>query len=348
MIPLSEKEECINLIKTAIKMGARQDSACKTMGISTKTYQNWLKNKGKEDMRKNNKAPSNKLSEFEKEEVMYYLNCEKYRDLPPSQIVPRLIDEEGKYIASESTFYRILRENKMLIHRGKNKIPERNKPEELKATKPNQVWSWDITYLASAIKGRFYYLYLIMDVYSRMIVGFNIYENESSENASELIRITAKKHNVNRNELVLHSDNGSPMKGATMLATLQWLGILPSFSRPSVSNDNPFSESLFKTMKYRPDYPKKPFENLEQAKEWVMEFVNWYNNIHLHSKINFVTPFSRHFGFDEDILSNRNKIYLEAKANHPERWSKNTRNWDKPKEVILNPKEKKKTEKISA
>lgn len=337
------------MIEETVAKGARQKPACEIMKISEKTLQNWKRNTGKEDMRKNNnKKPANKLTEIEKEELLSYANSPKYRDLSPTQIIPRLADEEGVYIASESSLYRILRNNNMLQHRGKTNIPVKIKPEELKATKPNQVWSWDITYLASSIKGKFYYLYLIMDVYSRMIVGFSIHDNESSDHASKLIRETAKKHNIDRGCLVLHSDNGGPMKGATMLATLQWLGIMPSFSRPAVSNDNPFSESLFHTLKYRPEYPSKPFESILAAKIWVSEFVKWYNNTHLHSKISFVTPASRHSGLDVDILENRKTIYNNARNLHPERWTGKIRNWDKKGEVILNPKGKKKTEEVSA
>lgn len=337
------------MIEEAVIKGARQSKACEIMDISEKTLQNWRRNPNKEDMRKNNnKEPANKLTEIEVEILLKYVNNSKYRDLSPAQIIPRILDEEGIYIASESSLYRILRENDMLQHRGKTNIPARHKPKELKATKANQVWSWDITYLASSIKGKFYYLYLIMDVYSRMIVGFSIHENESSSHSSRLIRETAKKHNIDRKSLVLHSDNGGPMKGATMLATLQWLGIMPSFSRPAVSNDNPFSESLFRTLKYRPEYPSKPFVSVLDAKMWVSDFVKWYNTVHLHSKISFVTPESRHYGFDVDILAKRKVIYQNARNLHPERWTGNIRNWDKKGEVILNPKEKKKIKKVSA
>ena len=181
----------------------------------------------------------------------------RFRDLSASQIVPILADA-GVYIASEASFYRVLRENKLLVHRNKAKPSVNSKPKEYVVTGPNQVWSWDITYLRSSVRGTFYYLYLVVDIWSRMIVGWAVHEEESAELASALIVEACLRHGVDSEKLTLHSDNGGPMKGATMLATLQWLGIVPSFSRPSVSDDNAYSEALFKTLKYRPEYPSAP------------------------------------------------------------------------------------------
>ncbi len=191
--------------------------------------------------------------------------------------------------------------------------------------------------MASTITGIFYRLYLVMDIYSRKIVGWEIHENETAEHASVLIRKTCLAEGIREKGLVLHSDNGSPMKGATMLATLQRLGMIPSFSRPSVSDDNPYSESLFKTLKYTPAYPAKPFESLEAARGWVLTFVRWYNEKHRHSSIRFVAPAERHSGKDRDILTKRKALYAAAKERHPERWSRKTRNWMPIDEVWLNP-----------
>jgi len=180
-------------------------------------------------------------------------------------IAPRSLQrwrQPGEYIASESTFYRVLRDAKQLKHRQASRpATARHKPKALQATAPNQLYSWDITYLPTTIKGVFFYLYLFMDLYSRKIVGWQIYEQESSEWAAEILHDIAQREGIDRDQVALHSDNGGPMKGATMLATLQALGIMPSFSRPAVSNDNPYSESLFKTLKYRPEYPGKPFSS---------------------------------------------------------------------------------------
>ena len=187
------------------------------------------------------------------------------------------------------------------------------------------------------MRGKFYYLYLAVDVYSRMIVGWAVHEIESAELASSLILEACLRHGVDREELILHSDNGGPMKGATMLATLQWLGIVPSFSRPSVSDDNAYSEALFKTLKYRPEYPASPFESIEAAQGWVKGFVQWYNFEHRHSGILFVTPSSRHYGEDEIILVKRKEVYEEARKKNPYRWaSGKTRNCELITEVKLN------------
>jgi putative transposase len=193
-------------------------------------------------------------------------------------------------------------------------------------------------YLAAAVRGAFYRLYMIEDIYSRKIVGWEVHEEESAEHAATLIRKACLSEGVRyESSLVLHSDNGGPMKGATMLSTLQRLGVVPSFSRPSVSDDNPYSESLFRTLKYTPAYPSKPFASLEEARAWVHRFVQWYNETHRHSAIRYVTPGQRHRGADVDILEKRKRLYEAAKAERPERWSGATRNWQPIEEVWLNP-----------
>jgi len=230
----------------------------------------------------------------------------------------------------------------MMNHRGRSAKANRvSQPKEHLASGPNQVYSWDITYLKSAIRGCFFYLYLFMDIYSRKIVGWEVHAEESSESAGDLLtKIYLKEGLGNLPDIALHSDNGSPMKGATMLATMQKLGVMPSFSRPSVSNDNPYSESLFKTMKYVPAFPDQPFSSLDEARDWVKSFVFWYNEEHLHSEIQYVTPGQRHRGEDIAILAHRKRVYEAAKDRHPERWSKETRNWDPVDTVSLNPSNK--------
>ena len=225
----------------------------------------------------------------------------------------------------------------MLTHRQNSRPAVNNKPRQLCARRANEVWSWDITYLRSPVQGMFYYLYLVVDVFSRMIVTWEVHEKESADLSSEMISQACKRHGVKRKELVLHSDNGSPMKGATMLATLQNLGVVPSFSRPRVSDDNPYSESLFRTLKYRPEYPEKPFKSIEAARDWVNGFVQWYNHEHRHSGINYVTPASKHRGEDFEILAKRKEVLRQAKAKNPARWSGSTRKCDPVTEVILNP-----------
>lgn len=324
-------------IDQACATGSRLEQACRVAAISPRTLQRW-RAQG-EDARKlagQQRVPANKLSEAERLQILAIANESEFNQMPPSQIVPILVDR-GRYLASESSFYRVLREAKQLAHRGKAKAPRHQRPTPLQANAANQLWSWDITYLATTVKGLFFYLYLIMDIYSRKIVGWEVYENESADHAASVFHKTHLREGIGAESLVLHSDNGSPMKGATMLATLQRLGVMPSFSRPSVSNDNPYSESLFKTLKYHPGFPDKPFDSLKEAREWVAGFQHWYNEVHRHSALKFVTPGQRHRGEDIEILRQRSSLYEVKKAQRPERWSGSTRNWEHQKTVFLNP-----------
>jgi putative transposase len=330
----------ITWIDEACAAGARLSKACEVLTLSPRTLQRWGENgEVKADGRKQagaNRCPANKLSEQERQQILEVANAPEFAHLPPTMIVPTLADQ-GQYLASESSFYRILREADQLAKRGKAKPPTRQRPAPLQADGPNQLWSWDITYLATTLKGTFYYLYLIMDVYSRKVVGWEVYEAESTDYAADVFRKAYLREGVSGADLVLHSDNGSPMKGATMLATLQRLGVMPSFSRPSVSDDNPYSEALFKTLKYCPAYPDKPFGSLDEARLWVATFERWYNESHLHSALRFVTPGQRHRGEDPAILVQRHTLYEAARTRHPERWSGQTRNWELEDTVHLNP-----------
>jgi putative transposase len=281
--------------------------------------------------------PAHALTTAERERVLAIANSAEFGQMPPSQIVPRLADQ-GTYVASESTFYRILRNAGLVKHRqAARPVQERSKPRAICATAPNQLYSWDITYLPSGVKGIYFYLYMFIDIYSRKVVGWQVYRDEHSNFAAEVMRDICAREKIQPNQVVLHSDNGSPMKGATMLATLQALGVMPSFSRPAVSNDNPYSESLFKTLKYRPDYPGKAFTDLAHARNWVTRFVRWYNNEHRHSTINFVTPAQRHAGLHHVLLAARTAVYSAAREANPLRWVSSTRNWLPIKEVHLNP-----------
>ena len=263
----------------------------------------------------------------------------EYTSLPPSQIVPNLLDK-GIYHASESSFYRILKEAGQMNHRGRAKAPKKvSKPTSYTATQANQIWSWDITYLASMIKGKFYYLYLFEDIYSRKIVGYEVYEKECGQLAAQLLqRCMLKEQCFNQTPLlVLHSDNGAPMKSQTLKAKMEELGVMSSYSRPRVSNDNPFSEALFKTLKYRGDWPSSGFKSLDDARDWVQHFVDWYNHQHKHSQLNFVSPAERHVGLDDTILQQRKQVLEEARRVNPNRWSGSVRNCEPIGSVMLNP-----------
>lgn len=344
MIKPADRLRAVALIEEAVTAGARYAKACEVLEIDVRSLQRWKKSVAEqqplEDQRKISavsRTPANKLSAEERAEILAVCNQVEYRSLPPSQIVPRLADE-GRYIASEASFYRVLREADQVHRRGRGSAPRTvAKPKGFKATGPNQVWSWDITFLASSVRGAFYRLYLVLDIYSRKIVGWEVHENESADHASLMIRKTCLAEGIHRDGLVLHADNGGPMKGATMLATLQKLGVVPSFSRPSVSNDNPYSERIFRTLKYAPTYPSKAFESITAAREWVYDFVHWYNDEHRHSAIRFVTPNQRHRTEDQAILAQRDEVYKAARRENPKRWSGDTRNWDHVAEVWLNP-----------
>ena len=342
MTPVLKRKRIVRLTDEANQAGARRWKACEVVGISVRTIERWRENGEVEADGRRTRLyePPNKLSKAEREKVLGVVNSEEFSDLPPSQIVP-ILAERGEYLASESTIYRILREAGQLAHRQESRVAKkRSKPKELAATEPNQLYSWDITYLPSRIRGMFFYLYIFMDIYSRKIVGWQVYEEQSGEWASEILCDIARLEGIRPKQVTLHSDNGGPMKGATMLSMLQTLGIAPSFSRPAVSNDNPYSESLFRTIKYRPQQPKKPFEDISDARKWVGEIVDWYNFKHRHSGIRFVTPTQRHAGLDSAILSKRKAVYERARNKHPERWSRQTRNWTPITEVHLNPEKK--------
>lgn len=326
----------MKLVGEGVADGCRQAKACEAIGVNERRVQRWILLKDQEDRRRGpTTTPANKLTPAERAHIVAVANAKDYCDLSPRQIVPKLADK-GEYVASESSFYRVLKANNLLTHRGKSKPKTVARPRALEATAPRQVFSWDITYLLSQVCGQYFYLYLFLDVFSRKIVGWDVHDKESGEHSSMLLANICRDEGVSKNEVSLHSDNGSPMKAATMLVTMQRLGVMPSFSRPSVSNDNPFSESLFKTMKYCPRYPSKPFATIEDARRWVAAFVAWYNTEHLHSGISFTTPASRHSGEDGAILVQRDRVYKAAQQRHPDRWSGKTRNWEKISSVRLN------------
>lgn len=336
LITEQDKAEAIGLIQEALDARCRIKPACELLELDIRTWQRWAKESNLKDKRRGPiTVPANKLTDVERADILTIINLPEYRNQPPSQIVPNLADKEI-YIGSESTIYRVLKQEDMLQHRSASRPRIYRKPDELVATKPNQLWSWDITYLPSNIRGKYFYLYLFLDVFSRKIVGFDVFDEQTAEHAAHVVSRAYIAEGLREGDVTLHSDNGGPMKGSMMLATLQMLGIVPSFSRPLVSDDNPFSEALFKTLKYCPQYPSKPFSFVEEALAWVIQFAQWYNNIHQHSGINFVTPSARHDGKDKEVLEKRKIVYKFARQRNPSRWSKQTRDWSCVDEVYLN------------
>ncbi len=335
-----ERVQFVAWIDEAVTAGARRWRACAEVGLSLRTLQRWtVGDTVSIDARTTTVRPPplNKLSAVECAQVLAVCNSPAYAQLPPGQIVPRLADE-GTYLASESTLYRVLKEHGQNVRRGRARAPRTVKPPtSYTATAANQVWSWDVTYCPSPVRGQFYYLYLFEDIFSRKIVGWEVYERECGELASGLLQRTVLAEQCFHKPLVLHSDNGAPMKSATLLTKMYELGITPSRSRPRVSDDNPFSESLFRTMKYCPQWPVAGFASIDTARCWVRDFVQWYNHQHRHSRIRFVTPAQRHRGEDTALLAQRHAVYEKARKKRPERWSRNTRNWEPVGPVTLNP-----------
>jgi putative transposase len=335
-----ERISTIALLDEAVTNGCRSFIACREAGLHPRTVQRWRAfPDGGEDRRRGPlTSPHQKLDESERAAILETANSVEFRNVSPKQIVPRLADR-NEYIASESTIYRVLHAEQQMAHRTPTKPRTVARPSELVASGPNELWSWDITYLPASVRGTFYYLYLFVDVWSRRIMKAVVHTEENMEHSALALAEAHVEHGVTPHALSLHADNGGAMKGATMLATMQALGVVPSFSRPSVSNDNPFSESLFRTLKCAPAYPRKPFATPDEAWAWVERFVHWYNNQHLHSAIGFVTPDDRHHSRDIAVLNARRDVYANARSKHPERWSGKTRAWDAPAIVALNPRE---------
>jgi transposase InsO family protein len=342
MTATQQRQNLLSLLEQARSDGATLDHACVQIGLTARSVQRWRRPVvGQSDRRISGKRhavrPANQLSEPERQAVLAVLNSDEYKDLPPSQVVPRLADKQI-YLACESTMYRLLREAGQLAHRRAERPPQKcRKPRALQATQPNQVYCWDITYLPTQVRGESFYLYLFEDLFSRKIVGWQVFDSESAEQASQLLQDICTRLKIAPAQLTVHSDNGSPMKGETMLSTMQRLGVAHTRSRPAVSNDNPYVESIFRTLKYRPQLPVKPFADLLAARRWMTALAGWYNDEHRHSAIGFITPAQRHAGLDQAMLKQRAQVYALARQSHPRRWSGQARVWAYVDTVHLNP-----------
>lgn len=343
MIGLEDRQALARDIDVAHRAGARLRLACEIAGIDERTLQRWKACQGLTagDGRPQavRPVPSHALSEAERVRLVQVANEPRFAAVPPARIVPMLADE-GVYLASESSFARVLRQHGQNAHRGRAKAPKALRPPTTHiATTARQVWCWDMTYLPAAVLGRWFHLYLILDLYSRKIVGWEVHETDDSNHAAHLVRRTALAEGIAAmtTKPVLHGDNGSTLKATTVLAMLNWLGVKPSYSRPRVSDDNAYAESLFRTAKYRPEFPAKGFATLKEARAWAAAFVRWYNFEHRHSSIRYVTPAQRHAGDDHAILAARHALYTKARELNPARWSSKTRDWSPIGAVTLNP-----------
>jgi putative transposase len=343
MTRLEDRQTLVHLVTETRVNGGRQAPACALAGIDPRTIQRWRKADGltRGDRRPDaiRPAPAHALTDEERARIVAVANEPRFAETPPARIVPVLADE-GVYIASESSFHRVLRAHGQMNRRGRARPPRRSRPPTTHvATRPGDVWCWDVTFLPATVQGRWFYLYLILDLYSRKIVGFEVHDNDSADHAAHLARRTALAEAVHAMPVkpILHGDNGATLKATTVLAMLHWLGIEPSYSRPRVSDDNPFAEALFRTAKYRPEFPAKGFTELDAARRWAARFVHWYNNVHRHGGIGYVTPAQRHAGDDRALLAARHELYQQAWQSNPRRWSGPTRDWTPVAAVTLNP-----------
>jgi putative transposase len=337
-----ERQELVEMIKQAQTDGARLGAACAAAGLCLRTYQRWVDVDGiRADGRPQAKraAPGNKLSEIEQQAVLTTCMQPRFADMPPTQIVPILADE-GTYLASESTFYRLLHAHGAQHARGRARRRSHKAAPTHVARAPNEVWCWDVTYLPSQVRGMFFYLYAVLDLYSRKLVAWEVHASETGELAAELLERARWREKLAGKSLVLHADNGAPQRSFTLRAKLQELGIAPSYSRPGVSDDNAFIESWFRTLKYIPAYPNSGFKDLDQAREWTRRFVDWYNGEHRHREIGFVTPDQRHSGHSRAVLAQRRQVYAQAQSLNPTRWSRDIRCWGEPDQVHLNQRDK--------
>jgi putative transposase len=343
MTRLEDRQILLRDIGQARTEGARLASACALAGIDASTLRRWQVGAGLRQGDRRPEAdrplPSHALSTAERARILAVANEPRFADTPPARIVPALADE-GIYIASESSFHRVLRAHGQMNRRGRAQPPRPSRPPSTHiASRPGEVWCWDVTFLPAQVQGRWFYFYLILDLYSRKIVGFEVHDTDSAEHAAHLAKRTALAEGVHTKSArpVLHGDNGATLKATTVLAMLYWLGIKPSYSRPRVSDDNAFAEALFRTAKYRPAFPPKGFADLDAARQWAAIFVHWYNQEHRHSGIRYVTPAQRHAGQDGRLLAARHAIYQGARDRNPQRWSGPTRNWTAVGAVTLNP-----------
>ena len=310
------------------------ETLCAALTISQATYYRQITKK--EIGMKITVKPANSLSDEERQIILDKLHSEKYADKTAYQMYYSLLDD-GEYYGSPRTIYPVSQS----VGENKERRVLRNhrdavKPE-LIATQPNEVWSWDITKLLTFQKWNYFYLYVVIDIYSRLVVGWLLADCESKELATQLLEETALKHGILPNQLTIHSDNGSCMTSHTLAQKLTDLCIDRTHNRPYVSNDNPFSESQFKTMKYCPEFPVR-FETMEQAHEFLTKFFNWYNAEHYHSGILWLTPEMVHYGNSDIVLENRHKTLLTAYQKNPIRFSNKVPTLKKlPPAVYINP-----------
>jgi putative transposase len=301
------------VVNTAPQWGVAP--TCDALGVARATY--YRRQRPPAPPRERRASPR-ALSPGERQTVLDVLHEPRFVDLAPAEVYATLLDE-GRYLCSERTMYRILADNKEVRER-RNQLrhPSYEKPELL-AGGPNELWSWDITKLLGPCKWTYYYLYVILDVFSRYVTGWLIAYRESARLAEQLIQETSQRQDIEPGRLTIHADRGSSMRSKPVAFLLADLGVTKTHSRPHVSNDNPYSEAQFKTLKYRPDFPKR-FGCIEDARAFCQDFFRWYNAEHHHSGLALLTAHDVHYGLAEKKIARRAEVLAEAHAAHPERF----------------------------
>jgi putative transposase len=292
--------------------------ACLALGVARASAYRFFRHKDNPTSARAVQKPERSLSDDERQRVLDVLNSERFRDMPPAEVYATLLDE-GVYLCSIRTMYRILEQNAQVRERRNQARHVVHEKPELLATRPNELWSWDITKLKGPAKWSYFYLYVILDVFSRYVVGWMVAHRESAELAKRLISDTIRKQEADPSLLTIHADRGSSMRSKCVAMLLSDLGVTKTHSRPYTSNDNPFSESQFKTMKYRPDFPKS-FGCIEDARAFCARFFDWYNQEHHHSGIALLTPEMVHYGLAEQVSHARLETLQLAYRQHPERF----------------------------
>jgi putative transposase len=267
----------------------------------------------------NHKPHSRALTQVEEIAVRDLLNSNRFQDMSPYEVYGTLLDEDGRYLCSVRTMYRILKKHGETSPRGRQRAHTQYSKPELLATAPNQVWSWDISKLKGAQKWSYYYLYVMLDIFSRYVVGWLIAPRESAALAKELMGNCCLQQGIDPGQLTIHADRGSAMTSKAVAHLLADLGVTKTHARPYTSNDNPFSEAQFKTLKYRPDFPDR-FGSLQDARAWARPFFHWYNNEHRHSSLALMTPAIVHAGLGVQVRQQRQDVLAAAFLAHPERF----------------------------
>jgi len=315
-------------------------SACQALGLPRSSFYRARETETRLKAAETKAAqPARALGEAEKSTVRQLLNSERFQDLAPREVYATLLDE-GQYLCHWRTMYRILEEHDEVRER-RNQLRHPNHPKaELLATGPNQVWSWDITKLLGPVKWTYYYLYVVLDIFSRYVVGWMVADREAAALARELVGQTCLKQGIQAEQLTLHADRGSPMIARSLAMLLADLGVTKTHSRPHVSDDNPYSEAQFKTLKYRPDYPER-FGCQIDARAWSRDFFDWYNHEHHHSALGLLTPADVHYGRAEEIIHRRQQVLHAAYQKNPERFVQGPpKPPELPTEVWINPPKK--------